>query len=184
MDREQFYEAVMNANARLNGLLWCFACFGAQPEAEPVETVAVAAQLKGFLEAELREEEVLFEAGREAGLYPSIAACMCLRDAIKNLSLMIDESQEEEEEQEPGKETSFGWQLILFKKIVLPIQTRDKHRKNLCKRGGFLQRSARPDQTAEPNGRGTCFGIATRRHHAGESTAAVGIGVLPQIASG
>lgn len=146
MDREQFYEAVMNANARLNGLLWCFACFGAQPEAEPVETVAVAAQLKGFLEAELREEEVLFEAGREAGLYPSIAACMCLRDAIKNLSLMIDESQEEEEEQEPGKETSFGWQLILFKKIVLLIQTRDKHSKNSRKRGGF---SDRPAQTRQ-----------------------------------
>ena len=106
---EQYYEAVMNANARLNGLLWCFACLAAPPGVEPVETLQVAEQVRGFLEQELKDEEALFEAGQEAGaaahakvglslrdqeaLYPSIAPCMCLRDAMKNLLVMISESQ-------------------------------------------------------------------------------------------
>ena len=55
MDREQFYEAVMNANARLNGLLWCFACLSVEEGEEPCVTFDESDATIGFLEAVQRE---------------------------------------------------------------------------------------------------------------------------------
>lgn len=92
---EEFYAAVTSANAVLESLIDCFACLATNRGHEPEATHEHCNQCRTFLEAELRRlQGKLASDGHGHGHAAAAAAAgiVCVRDAIKNLKVMLDDS--------------------------------------------------------------------------------------------
>ncbi len=89
---QAFCAAVTRCNEVLTSLLDCFACLGARWGKKPEATIAQCNQCHTFLEAEvvrLRAAAAVKPDGRSNS---ERGAIVCVRDAIKNLKVMVDDT--------------------------------------------------------------------------------------------
>ena len=88
-----FSAAVARCNEVLTSLLDCFACLAAKRGKPPEATIAQANQCHAFLEAEvarLRAADAAAKPDRRSN--GEQRALVCVRDAIKNLKVMVDDT--------------------------------------------------------------------------------------------
>ena len=89
---EAFSAAVMRCNEVLTSLLDCFACLAARRGKPPEATIAQCNQCHTFLEAEVARLRADAAAKPDKTSSSQRRAIVCVRDAIKNLKVMVDDT--------------------------------------------------------------------------------------------